>query len=114
MILAQRRLALAGCLLVVTLDAAQLVAGAGSPVGPAGGMAVYGLAAAGLAADRREAAWLLVVMPWVPLLALVAWTVGLSPIAPHAMMGVVALVQLLTGFAAAQALDLSPHTPFGD
>lgn len=114
MIPTQRRLALGGCALVVGLDVAQLVAGAGSPVGPAGGAVIYGLAALGLLAERREAAWLLVVMPWVPLLALAAWAVGLSPLAPHAMMGVVALVQLLTGFAAAQALDLSPHTPFGE
>lgn len=91
--------------MVAGLDAGQLALG-GLQWGPVGGVVIYLVLAAGLAAGRREAAWMTVVMPWVPLLAVLAWAVGLSSLAPHVMMGVVALVQLLAGAAAAQALDL--------
>jgi len=102
-----RRGAIAGCGLVALLDGGQLVAGGLDGQWPAlGGAVLYVGLGLAMAAGRREAAWVLVVMPWVPLLAVVAWTIGLSPVAPHPMMGVVALVQLGTGFAAAQALNL--------
>jgi len=95
-----------GCLLVVALDGVQLLDGLAGHQPALAGAVLYAVLAAGMVADRREAAWVLVVMPWVPLLATLAWAVGLGLVTPHLMMGVVAAVQLVTGMAAAQALDL--------
>jgi len=90
----------------VLLDVAQLGSGLSGHEPAAAGAALYAALAVGIGLHRREAAWVLVMMPWVPLLATLAWLVGLSPRAPHGMMAVVAVVQLITGLAAAQSLDL--------
>jgi hypothetical protein len=100
-----RRRAIGGCLVVCAVDAWQVASG-DLTVGPVGGALLYAALAAGLAAGRREAAWVAVVMPWVPLLAALAWALLGWGRAPHLLMGLVAVAQLITGFAAAQSLDL--------
>jgi len=76
-------------------------------VGALGGAAIYAAVAVGAWNRVRAAAWVAAMMPIVPLLAIAAWSTGISEVAPEAAMVSILVVQSLASLSGISILRSS-------